>query len=573
MQAGGGMSSRRNFIRAGTLIGAGLFVPSGLAARHRAPRTDRLRRFIDPLPRPRVLAPFAYDGTVPIYRIAASEFTQQLHSDLPPTTLWGYDGTYPGPTIEARRNQPLRVIWANELGTGAHLLPVDRTLHGTDMSEPDRRIVTHLHGGIVPPDADGFPESWFTDGYAEEYEYPNTQRATTLWYHDHSLGITRLNVQAGLAAFYLLRDAEEDALIAQGLPADEFEIPIAMQDRSFHEDGSLYYPAESESEIHPVWTPEFFGDVPVVNGVAYPVLEVQPRRYRLRLLNGCNARFLNLQLFRYTNRGYRGNGPAFVMIGADGGLLPAPVTIAQDNGGTIPRRLLMAPAERADVIVDFSAFAGQELVLHNNAPAPFSGFAQGNARPPVHRPGHPIGADLPEIMLFRVSNFAAAEQGVIPSVLSPSFSPIDSSSATLERDIVLEEVMDAEGEPVEALLQGRHWADAGAEDREFGSTEIWKLVNLTGDSHPIHLHLDHFQLMWRRAFNPTRYVVGYPIEWRGPASPPAPEASGWKDTVVAHPGEVTAIAVRSDSYRGEYPYHCHILEHEDNEMMARFTVT
>jgi spore coat protein A, manganese oxidase len=565
------MFSRRAFLETGVLAGAGLFLPGKLGARPaRIPINGAaLRRFIDPLPKPRVIAPIGYAGAAPVYGIAVTEFEQQLHSDLAPTTVWGYDGSFPGPTIEARRGEPLHVIWSNELGSGSHLLPVDRTLHGTHMGEPDRRIVTHLHGGIVPPAADGFPEAWFTDGYTAEYIYPNSQRAATLWYHDHSLGITRLNVQAGMAAFYLLRDEEEDDLIEQGLPSGDYEIPIAIQDRSFNADGSLFYPAVGMTTEHPVWSPEFFGDVAVVNGVAYPVLQVQPRRYRLRLLNGCNARFLNLQLFRYNRGTYRGNGPAFVVIGTDGGLLPAPVPIAR---GSVPRRMLMAPAERADVIVDFSAFAGQELVLHNNAPTPFSGFVQGNARPPVQRPGHPIGAGLPEIMLFRVSDGAVSDPGVIPAVLSPGFERLDPAAAVITRQITLEEVLDPAGMPLEALIRGQHWTDAITENRAFGTTEIWHLINRTADSHPIHLHLDHFQVLWRRAFDPARFVLGTTPRWKGPPEPPAPEESGWKDTVVAHPGEVTAIVVRSDSYTGIYLYHCHILEHEDNEMMLRFSV-
>jgi spore coat protein A len=522
------------------------------------------------MPKPAVLAPSAYVGSVPVYHVAASEFAQQLHSDLPPTMVWGYHGSYPGPTIEARRNEPLRVVWQNRLGTGPHLLPVDRTLHGTMANEPDRRIVTHLHGGIVPPAADGFPQAWLLDGQSADVFYPNVQRAATLWYHDHSLGITRLNVMAGLAGFYLLRDAEEDALVAQGLPSGVYEVPIAIQDRAFNDDGSLFYPSVGVSDEHPVWTPEFFGDVPVVNGVAFPVLHVEPRKYRLRWLNGCNARVLNLQLFDYTGGRYGASGPTFVQIGSEGGLFRNPVPISHDAGGRAPRRLLMAPAERADVIVDFSAFAGRDLIVHNNAPTPFSGSAAGSARPGP-RPGHPVGADLPEIMIFRVSSEAVSDPSIIPAMLSPSFESLQERDATVIRDITLEEFTDGEM-PILALLQGRHFVDPITETRTLGSTEIWRFVNLTGDSHPIHLHLDHFQVLWRRRFDTDSYSDAQSVRWIGPRVAPAPQEQGWKDTVLAHPGEVTAIIVRSDSFTGIYPYHCHILEHEDNEMMVRFQV-
>ena len=580
------MSTRREFLKVGLLAGTGLVLPAsavrgtfgrasalrGTNGRPRAYPGSSLTRFIDPLPKPGVLAPVAFDGPVPVYAVSASQFEQQLHSELAPTRVWGYAGSFPGPTIEARRGEPLRVLWSNELGTGSHLLPVDRTLHGTSMDEPDRRMVTHLHGGVVPPEADGFPEAWIVDGETADFLYPNVQRAATLWYHDHSLGITRLNVQAGMAAFYLLRDEEEDELIAAGLPSGAYEIPIAIQDRSFRDDGSLDYPSEGISDVHPVWTPEFFGDVAVVNGVAFPVLEVEPRRYRLRLLNGCNARFLNLQLFVYADGGYHGNGPVPIMIGTDGGLLPAPVSVSRDGGGRVPRRLLLAPAERADVIIDFSAFAGQDLILHNNATGPFSGTAPGNARPPRRRHGHPIGAELSEIMLIRVGSRRVADPSIIPAVLSPSFGYLDPTSATIERRITLDEVLDDSGAPLEALINGAHWADPITEHRILGTTEIWHLVNLTEDTHPIHLHLDHFQVLWRQGFDASRYEGGRPIRWRGPRIPPAPEEAGWKDTVAAHPGEVTSIIVRSESFTGVYPYHCHILEHEDNEMMRSFQV-
>jgi spore coat protein A len=233
----------------------------------------------------------------------------------------------------------------------------------------------------------------------------------------------------------------------------------------------------------------------------------------------------------------------------------------------------MAPAERLDLVVDFSAFAGKDLILHNNASAPFSGSAPGNARPPRHRPGHPIGADLPEIMLIRVAPGNVSDPSVVPAVLSPSFERLDESDALVVREITLEEVLDEDGVPLEALLQGQHWDDPITENRIFGTTEIWHLINLTADTHPIHLHLDHVQLLWRRRFDERRFTRGESPRWQGPPIPPSPAEAGWKDTVSAHPGEVTAVIFRSDSFRGVYPYHCHILEHEDNEMMLRFSVT
>jgi spore coat protein A, manganese oxidase len=262
-----------------------------------------------------------------------------VHPDLPPTKLWGFNGTWPGPTFETRTGQPVQVQWVNNL-PNKHLLDYayDTTIHGADMGEPRVRTVVHLHGAKVLPDSDGYPEAWFTPSWQQTgpffttkvYNYPNDQEATNLWYHDHSLGIVRLNVFAGLAGFYFIRDAVEDSL---NLPSGPYEVPLLLQDRMFDTNGSLQYPT-AVGGTHDVWVPEFFGDVACVNGMAFPYLEVEPRKYRFRLLNASDSRFYHLSLVDAAGK----PGPIFNQIGTDGGLLPAPVALSD---------LLIAPAERS----------------------------------------------------------------------------------------------------------------------------------------------------------------------------------------------------------------------------------
>ena len=348
-----------------------------------------LTKFVDPLPNPlaNVISPVGSLDGMDLYQVSMTQFSQQLHDELDPTTVWGYNGTYPGPTFEVQRNQPVKVEWINSLvdGVGAplpHLLPLDTSLHGAEPQFPEVRTVAHLHGGVVEPESDGFPEHWFTAdpaapangmggpaGNSALYTYHNEQPSSTLWYHDHGMGITRLNVYAGLAGFYLVRDAEEAAL---NLPSGDFEVPLVFQDRSFYEDGQLFYP-RGPGDLHdpggddplaglpPEFTssasvvPHFFGDTNLVNGKVWPVMDVEPRKYRFRMLNGSNSRFYDLQLDADT-----AGTLTFHQIGSDGGLFEAPT----DRG-----QVLMAPAERADMIVDFSSLSeGEEVLLRNFGP-------------------------------------------------------------------------------------------------------------------------------------------------------------------------------------------------------------
>ena len=496
-----------------------------------------LARFVDPLPVPHIAQPAARYKWATYYEIPMTEFFQQLHRDLPPTKVWGYDGTYPGPTFEVFRDERVAVNWINNLPT-QHLFTVDNTIHGAEADKPAVRAVVHLHGANVPPESDGYPEDWITPGQNAIFLYPDKQRSQTLWYHDHALGITRLNVYAGLAGFYVVRDPGEARL---GLPSGPFEIPLLIQDRGFRPDGSLCYPSTGiRPDIHPAWAPEWFANIAVVNGKVWPFLEVEPRKYRFRLLNACNARFLRLRL---------SNGQLFRVIGGDGGLLASPV----DAG-----RILMAPAERVEVVIDFAGHQGQEIMMTNDAPAPF-----------------PSGGEvaLPEIMLFRVRSVSVRDFSQVPVTLN-AIEQIPESSATQTRDLSLVEIDDdtPEQNPLSVLLNNSKWSDPITENPLLGSTEIWRFINTTDDNHPIHVHLVDFQILDRQPFDVDRYNDSNVIEFTGPAIGPEATEAAWKDVVRCPPGEVTRVIMRFGDFAGRFVWHCHILEHEDNEMMRPFDV-
>jgi spore coat protein A len=618
------------------------------------------------------------------------------------TYVWGYEladdlGTvkgprlYPGFTVEAQRGIPNTMKYVNNLPVSGSIvqqyITVDQTLHwanpnGLMMDDPDRFMpydgsppaVVHLHGGEVPSDYDGGPDQWFTsdgiqglgyrtvaptDANAAIYQYPNDQEATTLWFHDHTLGATRLNVYAGLAAFYLLRDWSLEREDLPGGPSDTTvdelqangsirtykpEIEVVIQDRMFDTNGQWYFPDfPALNPQHPFWQPEFLGDTIVVNGKSWPYFNVEPRRYRFRLLNGSNARFYELFI---VNPATKVMGPIIWQIGSDGGLLDTPAKFDPNAAKPALTKLVIAPGERADLIIDFAGFEGQTLVVRNSGRAPY----------PKGAP--PNGSAEGQIMQFRVGTVVS--QGADPSYNpatdgSPRqvpITPIDAAAVSQTRLLTLNEHMGMPqvvngvaypGGPVEALVNNTKWAgkrpdgtvidgfvqdDMGnylSELPAVGSTEIWEIVNLTGDAHPIHLHLVQFQLLSRQAFNVNKYTKVYdgsfpggtyegmtyplgvyipaygpPLAYdsgvvgaklggnpdvaaylQGPARPPQPNETGWKDTVIMYPGEVTRILVRWASQDGSpfgfdatsgpgYVWHCHIVDHEDNEMMRPY---
>jgi spore coat protein A len=540
--------------------------------------SPELEKWVDEVPRPGVVEPTGTTDGRPQYEIEMREIEQKVHRDLPATTLWGYDGQYPGPTIEAEQGEPIHVRWKNELPDD-HILPVDTTVHDEIIpyEAPDSRVVTHLHGGNTEAESDGRSQAWFTRGFEttgpeftkQNYYYNNDQPPAALWYHDHALGITRLNVYAGLAGFYVLRNDHERSL---GLPDGEYEIPLVIQDRSFEPDGSLYYPTGENgsgdgSSPDPSVVPHFYGDTPVVNGKAWPRLTVEPGPYRFRLLNGSNSRFYHLKLFSYDEEtGEPGDeGPSFVQIGNDGGLLPEPVTVGD--------RLELASGQRADVVVDFSAHAGETLLLHNDAPAMYRGATGDDAG----------GSEpLPEIMLIEVSDTGGEDNtGQVPETLT-QVPDIPADSADTQRYLTLAKQTDERGRDMyllgtEAEPAGKKLTEPITEKPVLGNTEIWSVANFTAMSHPVHLHLVHFQVLGRQpggSYDPDEGEIDVDA-----LEAPEPYERGWKDVVTVDPGEVVHLIAHFGEYEGlfndqtgEYMWHCHMLEHEDYDMMRTFSV-
>ncbi len=552
----------------------------------------------------------------------------------------------PSLTIEARWNRPVRVRWINELTERGrflpHLLPVDPTLHwanpaggtaGRDSRPtfgrtPDRYtgpvpLVTHVHGAVgVGDESDGYPEAWFLpsardipSGYARHgtwygfferkaraahrvswragsatFQYPNDQRASTLWYHDHALGLTRLNVYAGPAGFFLIRGGPEgdDAVLDKRSgrravlpgPAPQIgdrastcyrEIPIVIQDRSFNSDGSLFYPDSRDyfedtvgpyipdTDIPPVWNPEFFGNAIMVNGATWPYLTVERRRYRVRALNGCDARFLILDFAEIP-------GVRVWQIGSEGGFLPKPVDLKN-----VANRLLLAPAERADFIVDFSAVPVGRHVLRNVGPdEPYGGGL----------PNEDFDLADPDttgrVLQFRVVPAVGPDRTTPPPFLAlPRITPLRPTRT--RRLALIEDASTLEGvdAPIAGLLgtvdhHGHYaaamWSEPVTENPAVGATETWELYNTTADAHPMHLHDVFFQVVDRqRALIDEENHTARPDPTE-PARAPEPGERGWKDTVIAYPGEVTRIRVHFGK-GGQFVWHCHIIEHEDNEMM------
>ncbi len=489
-----------------------------------------LEPFVDALPIPPVARPvLGAPGATATYEIAMTEFTHELHRDLPPTTLWGYAGMYPGPTIEAGRGQPVTVTWVNDLRDvqgklrTEHYLPVDHCMHGAHTSAP--RTVIHFHGGNVPAQVDGNPEYTFLPGESVVYEYPNQQLPATLWYHDHALGITRLNVYMGLAGFYLLRDPFELDL---DLPAGEFEVPLLIQDRAFRPNGSLAYPA--------TWDDEFFGNTVLVNGKAWPYLEVKRGKYRFRIVNGSNMRTYALSL---------AGGDAFHQIGTDGGLMSAPVELHE---------VILSPAERADVVFDFARYpSGTEIILTNSAPAPF--------------PGTPGVGVISNVMKFIVTDLSG-DTDPLPGTLRP-LERLQESDAARVREFTLRQTDDLCNELHRRWLIGGLGWEQITDFPQLGTTEVWSFVNRSDMVHPMHIHLVMFQVLDRQMF---QVVSGDQIIALADPVGPDPNEVGWKDTVRAPPFHITRVIMQFNSYAGLYPFHCHKLEHEDNEMMRQFRV-
>src|SRR6187200_2170929 len=574
------------------------------------PLTAPLAPFVEALPVPRRLVAAVHEGRL---TVRMRPGTHRFHRDLPESTIWGYDGTVPGPTIEAERGQPVTVEWRNELDgplpvvvtVAPHAADADgvpvQCVPGLSGGTADRKApalaghtVVHLHGGLTPAVYDGWAENLFAPGQAAVFHYPMHQRAALLWYHDHVMGVTKLDVYAGLAGLWIVRDDHERDL---GLPeGPPFEVPLLIQDRNFDVDeqgrliGRLVHKTDPEvMEAFPPFT--------VVNGKVWPVLDVQPATYRVRAINGSNARTYRLVLLR--------DGAAelerITQIGTDHGLLRTPAPVPADG-------LLLAPAERADLLVDFSDLApGSELTVLNTAAAPFdgTGFQAADAESVADVEGL---LPYPEVLRFRVAGDAVRRRS-IPRELATDYEPPASRAlararrraiALVERELddepnmltMRELAVAADGDEDGRLVTvtdgdettryrvvAAHFEDTTTFFPVLGEYEVWQLINLTGDTHPIHLHLDPFQILARR---PIRYEIPPGgIGDRDLAASiklerdPDDELNhaiddnelGLKDTIRVNPNEIVEIAVRFTTYSGRYMYHCHILEHEDRDMM------
>lgn len=637
--------SRRQLLKLGTATGAGLIIGSRLLRGvaigqpvcnvQASSKIFSLTPFKDPLPIPVVKKPFKRDAKGDHYQVVVKDVAQLLHSEMPAKTpVWGYDGLFPGPTIEATVNRKVFLTVENALTKTSYLTCVDRYIEGANVLESDNyagpMITTHLHGGNVEHIDDGWPDFRYGPGVSFTYEYPNIQLPTTLWYHDHGMAVTRLNVYSGLAAFYILRDSLEARLaLPKGLytePGNGFEVPIVIQDRSFNDDGTLWFAGGAGG-----WEPEFFGDYPVVNGMIQPYLEVTQSKYRFRFLNGCNARFLNLSLSPAPQSGIH-----FVQIGTDGGLLPAPVSIKPvsvplpGTSSSLNQVLLMAPAERCDVIIDFSQFdVGTNITLSNDAPGPFPG---GDVSDPA--------SAMSNVMQFRVVagrksvHAIPARLRTMPANPAPSVSrfitlvdhgsPMFGTNApnTLPPDPACPampvnnqmhnfapgcdgSVPATENLYPTLLINNQMWMEPPTETPKVGATEVWYWINTAPDTHPMHMHQVQFKVLGRQSFDlgayleenphlgpgnnvieelaerdPRPFMTGTTVTDPEPGNNTVPplidpdeNEKGWKDTVRCPPGMVTVTLATFGPFKGPFPYHCHILDHEDNDMMRWFMVT
>ncbi|HXC95274.1 MAG TPA: multicopper oxidase domain-containing protein [Edaphobacter sp.] len=491
--------------------------------------TLQLEPFVDPLPIPKTVRS-TFQNAQRSLTVSMQEVRAKVHRDVPATRWWSYGPAPLAPVIEARSGEPIQIRWINNLPT-KHFLPIDHSLHGCGHDVPDVRTATHLHGAKTASKDDGYPEDWFVPGQSRVCTYPLQQDATALWYHDHAMGLTRLNTYAGLFGMFLLRDQVEDAL---HLPSGKYEVPLIFCDRDFSTDGQIYYEVSGDPESP--WVPEFSADGILVNGKIRPYFEVEPRLYRFRLLNTANSRFFLLSLVS-PGADQLGTPHPLVQIGSDQGLLGTRVEV---------QRLVLGCAERADILVDFSQFAGQNIHLRTGA------F---------------------DILEFRVGKQTAAPMTIasVPKVLR-TIERIPESEAIKTRRLTLHDYQDDYERSMLMLINGKRWHEPVTETPKLNSTEIWEFINLTEDTHPMHLHLVRFQILDRRPFNVLQYFKTKQMLYQTQTQPPAPNEMGWKDTVQCPPGTVTRIIVKFEGFTGKYLYHCHILEHESNDMMRPFEV-
>lgn len=489
-----GLLTRRQALRLGLGVATGLAFPAigaGIASSFGVfERTAKAPRFDLPLSIPAVLAPSRSDATTDYYDIVQAMAGQEILPGLR-TWIWGYNGSFPGPTIRARSNRSVVITQHNAL---------------------PESVSVHLHGGVQDPESDGFPTDLIPPGGAKDYHYPNLRRAATLFYHDHAMDMTGAHIYKGLSGFYLVGDDVEDAL---PLPRGEFDVPLMIQDRAFHVDGSFAFRANDPTNIFAEG-----GDVLLVNGVPWPRFQVAARRYRFRILNASSTRDYAIAL---------SNKQALIQIGTDGGLLDRPISIDS---------ITLGPAERADVVVDFGGLAmGTTVDLQNRLDT----------------------GDFSALLRFEVTR-RADEDSQVPAVLAPT-QRLQVADAATTRSFIFRRTPTPTFPPFRFTINGKTFDPAAPvalvpQD----SVEVWQFESRTfgpfeEQEHPVHVHLVNFLVLDRNG------------------RAPAPYETGWKDTVVVHSGETVRVIARFSPFRGKYVLHCHNLAHEDHSMMAAYEVT
>ena len=655
-----------------------------------------------------------------MYNITCSEFTDQLHPALPPTTLWGYHDTNTGVTkhlsgvIVAVRGIASRLRFTNTL-PNSHIIPVDNTVPGANQAH--NRIATHLHGGFVPWMSDGGPFDWWTaaGNYATglsfvngpgsvldnipgqpmvmgqaDYFYPNEQSTRLMWYHDHAFGITRLNAYAGIATGYLCLDPAQEAVMADQtalnglfgaplftapaspvIPSILSYLPLVIQEKIFVSDttaaddptwfsvmpskvhgvGSLWYDHIYDPAVfrllrgrgikplpNPSCIPEFFGDTMLVNGVLHPTVTLEPKPYRMHVLNATNARFLNLNLLELLpgeteittpnpdptyNPQFPANppGPPMYQVGCEGGYL---AKCAVHNNQTpadlvgFRGNLFVGPAERPDIVIDFTGCEGKEYILYNDLTGPYPGgdpakdFFAGN--PDTPQAVHGSSPDTRNLLKITIGttvstpepapNLAAIDAALaaVPRVgleaflsdyaaADPLTGVLPMPAGALVRNLTLNENFDEWGRLRQLVGTttvrpggtgfGRLYLDPATEVSNNGAVEVWNVFNITGDSHPMHLHLVNAQILKRQPFK----IVAGKFVAAGAAFGPFPDEMGYKETFHMNPGEMIQLAMKVElpavpftvpasprTGGNEYVWHCHILEHEEHDMMRPFVV-
>lgn len=572
--------NRRSILR-GLAVGAAGAVAAGVpasGARLPSPllfHSPPVRPFRDAMHRLPVWAGSSFE-------LGASAGTHRFHSDLGPSPAFGYGGSdYLGPVLEAQSGVETTLTFRNGLTGHVFAKDIDTTLHG--VSDADRtmpRSVVHLHGGVTQPRFDGHPEATIRPGGEFVHRFSGAQEASALWYHDHAMGITRLNVYAGLASIYLVRDRWDTGRADNplGLPTGEFELPLILQEKIFTADGAQSVrttPLVSEGK----WEGGGVGDTGLVNGTVWPELEVARGLYRFRLINAASFSVLNL---------FFGNGMRFWVIGNDGGLLDAPVATTS---------VRVAPAERVDLLVDFSALdSGDTVVLRNNEPVPGQAALLGEVTMPYFcrfRAAGPTGFRDPVPATLRGG---AGQPPRLPPVPTPQ----------VVRNLTISQPFELRFPPSIMSLNNLMFDSDDIELPRQGTVEQWNLIDVTPDPHPIHVHLVNFRVLGRQPINTSAYTRRYPqpaigTKWNpsadafvtGPMQPAEPWESGWKDTVRTDGNMITRIVMRfptadelgfdpdetfpARAMEGHemqklqgYVWHCHLLDHEDHDMMLRY---